>query len=357
MKQPWAWMGWLLAVLLVLSITRNPLYLVLILVCVFFVARSLRQVGAQLPGALSLWKLVGWIILLSTLFNALTSHYGGMVLFTIPGGLPMLSGNVTMESMVYGMVNGLVLAAMLASFTVLNLALPVRDLINLIPRAFFPMAVVASIAVTYLPTTLRQLKQIREAQLVRGHQMRTVRDWLPLLIPLLVGGLEHAMQLAEAMTSRGFASSQPGIQRQPGYPRLFMLSGVLLLASGWVGQLAGARLGGFALIIVGAVFVLGGLWRLGKESPRTSLHRQPWGWKDWLALGVSLVILLACLLPVAWLNNQTLDYEPYPILSSPPFSPLIGLLLLGFAIPGLLTLKINVHIIPHQDGVKEVDNA
>jgi hypothetical protein len=136
-----------------------------------------------------------------------------------------------------------------------------------------------------------------------------------------------------------------------------MLSGVLLLASGWVGQLAGARLGGFALIIVGAVFVLGGLWRLGKESPRTSLHRQPWGWKDWLALGVSLVILLACLLPVAWLNNQTLDYEPYPILSSPPFSPLIGLLLLGFAIPGLLTLKINVHIIPHQDGVKEVDNA
>src|SRR4030043_1151670 len=107
---------------------------------------------------------------------------------------------------------------MVASFTVLNLALPVRDLISLIPRAFFPVAVVTSIAVTYLPTTMRQFQQIREAQAGRGHQMRKLRDWLPLLMPLLVGGLEHAMQLAEAMTARGFASSIAEAGTHPAHP-------------------------------------------------------------------------------------------------------------------------------------------
>ena len=131
---------------------------------------------------------------------------------------------------------------MLASFMVLNMALPVRDLISLVPRAFFPVAVVTSIAVTYLPTTLRQFQQVREAQAVRGHQMRSLRDWLPLLMPLLVGGMEHAMQLAEAMTARGFASSGPVTGRRQLYPRIAMLLGVVLLTAGWLMQLSLVRL-------------------------------------------------------------------------------------------------------------------
>jgi energy-coupling factor transport system permease protein len=149
MKQPWAWISWLLATLVILSVTRNPLYLVLILLCVLFVGVTLRQAGSDIPRPFSLWKLAASIILLATIFNALTSHYGDTVLFTIPGNLPLISGKVTLEAMVYGVTNGLVLTGMLASFMVLNLALPVRDLISLIPRAFFPVAVVTSIAVTY----------------------------------------------------------------------------------------------------------------------------------------------------------------------------------------------------------------
>ena len=162
---------------------------------------------------------------------------------------------MTLEALVYGATNGLILTGMLASFTVLNLALPIRDLISLIPRAFFPVAVVTSIAVTYLPTTLRQIQQIREAQEVRGHQMRSLRDWLPLLMPLLVGGLEHAMQLAEAMTARGFASSKPAANRQSIYPRLLMLIGVVLLAAGWVVQLGTAGWSGWVLIVSGIILL------------------------------------------------------------------------------------------------------
>ena len=204
---------------------------------------------------------------------------------------------------------------------------------------FFPMAVVTSIAVTYLPTTLRQFRQIREAQAVRGHQLRSIRDWLPLLMPLLVGGLEHAMQLAEAMTARGFAKTKVGSSDQQVYPRLSMLLGLLVLTLGWIAQLAGVGASGLILIIIGAAFILGGLWFIGRQSPRSTYHRQPWGWRDWLSLCSALVVLLACLLPLSGLGSQTLDYEPYPALSLPAFSPLLGTILLGLVTPGLLVIK------------------
>ncbi len=353
MKQPWAWVSWLVAVLVILSITRNPLYLVLVLLCIAFVGVALRQSGAELPSPFSLWKLAGWIILLATLFNTLTSHFGTTILLTIPGKLPLISGNITLEALVYGAINGLVLTGMLASFSVLNLALPVRDLINLIPRAFFPVAVVTSIAVTYLPTTLRQFRQIREAQAVRGHQMRSIRDWLPLLMPLLVGGLEHAMQLAEAMTARGFARTRPSTGPQHTYSRLGMLAGLSLLAAGWVAQMAGLMAAGWIMICAGAVIILGSLWLIGRQSPRTLYHRQAWGWREWLTTSAALLAIIACVLPWAGFGGQTLDYEPYPSLSLPGFSPLLGMILLGLVIPGLLAINQGLVTEEHRDRLEE----
>jgi energy-coupling factor transport system permease protein len=336
MKQPWAWVSWLIATVVILSITRNPLYLVLILLCVVFVGITLRQAGAESASPFSLWKLAVWIMLLSTAFNALTSHYGETVFFTIPGNLPLLSGPVTLEAMVYGAINGLVLTSMLASFMVLNLALSVRELISLIPRAFFPVAVVTSIAVTYLPTTIRQFKQIREAQAIRGHQMRTLRDWLPLWMPLLVGGLEHAMQLAEAMTARGFASSSPTVHRAGNTPRIFMIIGLVLLPLGWVLQLSGAGIRGLALILAGTILLLGGLWYLGRESARTAYRTPGWGWQDWLIVLVSLGVLAICTLPILGLSHDSLYYDPYPTLTLPSFNPVLGMAMLGLLLPGIL---------------------
>lgn len=341
MKQPWAWVGWLVTTLVILSITRNPLYLLLVLLCIVFVGITLRQSGAGLVRPFSLWKLAAWIIMLATIFNALTSHYGLTVLFTIPGKFPLISGYVTLEAVVYGLTNGLVLTGMLASFNVLNQAIPVRDMVGLIPRAFFPLAVVTSIAVTYLPTTMRQFRQIREAQAIRGHQMRTLRDWLPLWIPLLVGGLEHAMQLAEAMTARGFASSKTHSSDSQIYPRLVMVLGLFLLAGGWIIQLGNSSKAGLLMLLAGAIFILGGLWSLGHMSPRTAYHRHVWGWKDRLGLGIAAAILLLCTLTIPVLEKETLFYDPYPLISLPAFNPFLGIVILGVIAPGLMANRHN----------------
>ena len=354
---PWAWSAWLAAALAALSLTRNPLYLTLILLCVAFVALACQEPsGAARPAGqwrpLSPFKFALFVIGLAALFNALTSHFGDTRLFTIPGRLPLISGAVTLEGLAYGAINGLALAGMIASFAVLSQVLPVQALVRMIPRAYHPVAVVVSIAVTYVPTTLRQFQQVREAQAVRGHRLRGLRDWLPLLVPLLVGGLEHALQLAEAMTARGFANqpSEPPSQHQvrsrkicphlvcphPVYPRLALLLGPLLLAGGWLLQLAGGgSLAGGVIMALGALLVLGGLWAMGQGVPRTNYRRWRWGGRDTLVLLGALLALAAFVLPglAGW--PDTLWYNPYPALALPPFDPWLGLATLGLLAPAL----------------------
>ena len=75
------------------------------------------------------------------------------------------------------------------------------------PRAFYDLGVVVLIALTYVPQTMQQWQRIREAQAIRGHRWRGVRDWQPLVIPLFIGGLERAMALAEAMVARGYGAT------------------------------------------------------------------------------------------------------------------------------------------------------
>lgn len=329
MVHPFAWVGWLGAALLALSTVRNPLYLIVILLCVGIVkTMSLSEELAVSP--ISSVRFALLVVPLSALFNAAMVHFGDTVLLRLPPSLPVLGGPITLEALVFGATNGLVLSGILAAFTALNQALPVRALVRLIPRAFHQVSVVVSIALTFVPTTLRQLEQIREAQAVRGHRLRGLRDWLPLFLPLLIGGLERALQLAEAMTARGFASAQ-----EPGRdiaPRTAVAVGLLALLGGWLLRLVWGRQAlGLGLMLLGAKLILGALWILGRRVPRTTYRHEPWRRVDWAVLLSAGVVLVAFALP--GLNRTALSYYPYPALSVPDFEPWLGLATLGLLGP------------------------
>lgn len=331
-----AWLGWLVSALMALSMTRNPLYLALILLSIALVVVSLRSQDLP-PVPFSPLRFALIVTLLSSLFNAAISHFGQTILFHLPENIPLLGGPITLEALVFGAINGLVLSGIFGAFTVLNRALPVRMLIRLIPRAFYPVAIVTSISVTFVPVTLRHFKQIKEAQAIRGHRVRGVRDWLPLLMPLLVGGLERALQLAEAMTARGFASES---KTSRGVHRLSMLVGLMTLLTGWLLRLVDkwAVLGGI-LMVSGAALVLGMLWVLGRQVPRTNYLRQAWTLRDWMVVLGTTIVLAAFLLPLQGLDRSTLPYEPYPALSLPGFDPLIGVAILGLIVPVFATTR------------------
>lgn len=331
---PGAWSIWVLSVLIVLTITRNPWYLALTLACIgaVLVVRGRTTPGETAGQALALPLRIGLVmVLFSALFNALMVHVGGVVLFALPGWVPLVGGPVTLEALVYGALNGAALAGIFAAFTALNRALPVRSLLRLVPRAYYPLAVVMTIAVTFVPATIQYMQQIREAQAVRGKQMRGVRSWLPLVVPLLEGGIERSMQLAEAMMARGFAS---GAAAPDTRPQVLMLAGLVAVLAGWLLRLAWrAEAAGTLLLLAGLAGVAGGLWLAGRRHPHTVYRPERWAWRDGVVIGGAVVAAAVYLAPWPGLDRSTLFYYPYPSLGWPGFEPLVGAATLGLALP------------------------
>ena len=339
MINTWTWFAWTAASLIAISSTRNPLYLVIILLCLVIVNLRLAMLGTSTdnPGRklpISLWRFAILLIVISSVFNALVSKFGETILFSIPGGIPLISGPVTLEALVFGLLNGMVLFAIFFTFIILNRALPVRRLIKVIPKAFTPVAVVTTIAITFIPNTLRQYEQIREAQTVRGHRMRGLRDWLPLIMPLLVGGMERAMSLAESMSARGLASASS--QDSVWWARSVLLFGTGLTLAGWIGRaftqwvIYSTVLLGLGIMLIAYTLII-----IGRSRRTTSYIQERWSLADAIVISGVLIMVALILIPLPFIDHQSLAYGVYPKISVPVFDPLLGIAFLSLLIPAV----------------------
>ena len=322
-----AWLLWALTALVAASSTRNPLYIVLLLLITAVVGIVCAVGRAGNPPYVPL-RFAAVAVPLAALFNGLTAHLGDTVLFRLPDWLPLLGGPVTLEALVFGATNGLTLTVIFSGFAVFNQVTPVHDLVRLVPRAFHEAGIVLSIALTFIPQTTRSLARIREAQAARGHRVRGLRDWLPILVPLLVSGLERSIGLAEAMVARGYGAISDR-DNPPRYAWSLAL-GLMALLGGWLAYLFLPSWKGIALgaLLVGAGLIVGVLWLAGRAVPHTAYRTHRWTTRDTL-------VVLGCggTLAVALMNREALYYSPYPRLTLPPFDPLIGLGLLGLLAP------------------------
>jgi energy-coupling factor transport system permease protein len=341
---PVAWVGWATGVVIALTVTRNPWCLALILAIVGLLLlqeqRTTRsEAEAAVPGVqISVLRFGLLVVMTSAIFNMLMVHVGQYVLWTVPLAVPLIGGPWTLEALLYGALNGFVLAGLFATFTVLHRVLPVRSMLRLVPRAYYPVAVVMSIAVTFAPSALLQIQQVREAQAVRGHRMAGVRSWLPLLVPLLEGSLERSMQLAEAMVARGFAAGEAVADRRP---QVLVLLGMASWLLGWLLRLAWQQeAAGWALLVAGIALLVGGLWLAGRRHPHTVYRPDTWHWRDAAVIGAATVAASAYLVPWPGLDRSPLFYYPYAALVWPALSPAILLATLGFAAPLAATLPL-----------------
>ena len=180
---PVPWLLWALAFLVVSYTTRNPLYLVLLGAVLWATAEA----HAQRLSRRLFFTMTG----LGLLWNFLTVHVGSTVLFALPGTWFLIGGPYTLESALYGALNGLALALILSAFGLLMSRLSPRDLVRLTPPALYEAGLVLSVALAFLPQGRETLEEIRQAQAVRGHRVKGLRDLLPLLLPLLITALER----------------------------------------------------------------------------------------------------------------------------------------------------------------------
>ncbi len=331
------WLLWVLTTLVAASSVRNPLYTVLLALITTVVGTVCAPddgSGGSRPAILSPLRFASIAVPLSALFNALTVHVGDTVLFRLPDWLPLLGGSITLEACVFGAQNGLVLTVIFAGFAVFNQVMPVRDLVSLTPRAFHEAGVIISIALTFVPQTIRSLNRIRQAQAVRGYRMRGLRDWPPIVVPLLISGLERSMGLAEAMVARGYGaiSDQAQSLRTSGG----LVLGLLALLGGWLTFLFRStwREVGVGLMIGGGTLIVGVMWLTGRAVRHTVYRPRRWMIRDTLVL-IGCGLALAVVVLPSLLDWDTVYYTPYPRLTLPLFDPLIGLGLLGLLMPAV----------------------
>ena len=290
----WAWLAWIIAALYLIS------FLSLLLVSPKYNPKFFLRFSIL-------------ILLLSSILNIFISRFCDTIFFTIPETIPLLGGPLSLEAAIYGFTNGLVLIGMFTIFTILNEAIPVHALVRLIPTAFQPIAVVTTIAISFVPNTQKQFFAIKEAQALRGQQLKGIKDWLPLFIPLLIGGLENAMQVAEAMTARGYVTNQTN---QSFRSKLILLSSLVLIIIGWVLQLIESlKIIGLITLAagIGLLILLFAIYSPGQK--RTSYTQEEWNFESIIYTLFSLLAVALFILPIP--GHDSLYYSPYPLLQMP----------------------------------------
>ncbi|MCB0034316.1 MAG: hypothetical protein KDE51_09865 [Anaerolineales bacterium] len=323
-----AWVVWLISTTILILMARNPLYTILILFAVQIVA-AVHGVVVNHAFRISLWRWGVLIVTLSTLFNLISVHVGETVLFALPDSWPLVGGDITAEAAVYGASNGLLLVTLLATFLAFNQIAPVHELIRLVPSSLRDLGIVILIAITYVPETQRHLQKIRQAQAIRGHEVRGWRDWRPLILPLLIGGLERAMGLAEAMVARGYGATAERSQSLKA--QLVLVMGLLAGLGGWVSAL---WIGwpGWLLMGVGVLLVVGIVWWQSRQIAHTDYRQRPWR-------RIDSALLLMALIPFLFIivaGGFPAAYSPYPLWQWPPFDLWVGAAVSGIALPAAL---------------------
>jgi energy-coupling factor transport system permease protein len=344
---PAVWALWAVAAALLALTTRNPAYLTLLLLVVV-VVRAAVPAGPAGTAGWSFFLRAGLLLWLITVpLNALTAHYGRTVLFSLPRTLPLIGslvgGPVTLEAAAYGFLSGLALLTLLVIFATLNRAVAPYQLLRALPPVFFQVGVMGSIALSFIPQAAVSLREIREAQAIRGHRPRGLRDALPLLLPLLTTGLERSLQLAESLEARGFGSapvhSPAGRRWGQG---LLLLSLLLLLAGLLVRAGGGSGYLGTGLLLGGGAVLAAALVVQSRSVRRTRYRPHRWTVRDTLA-ALGLGLFLAAYALVLLRRPDLLAYSPYPLLGWPAFSPVLGALLLLLTAPAFISVLPPVH--------------
>ena len=326
------WLVWGLATMIPLLTGRHPIVIATLLLIVL-VVRSVCLPKGQSAG----W---GWLVRISMiavpigiLFNLLTVHAGDRRIFRISGDIPIIGGDITWNALVYGLLSGVTIVVLISTGTTVAAALDWNELMRHVPARAANIAVAGSVAWTLLPQLSRSWYEIREAQTARGHHWRGLRDAVPLLVPLMAGGIDRSITMAEALESRGFGAQDPVVKPQARSSIALAVSMTTAVASLYLFAVGSSGQATVILLLTVAfgVFAV----RSGSSTAAhrtTSYRRRKWTRRDTMALIGATVAIGAVVLSLQ-VAPESLRYEPYPTMEWPVASPVLVLALGALMLP------------------------
>lgn len=333
---PRAWLVWSLAASLPALLGRNPWPLMVALLAVVAVrlAWADRMHGGQ--GWRSFVRLAVIFAAIGVVFNALTVRSGNHVIATIPDVIPLLGGDVTLNAVVFGVLSGFALVLLVLTGSTVAALLDWSMVVRLLPPGLTNIAVAGSVAFTFIPQTGVALREVREAQAARGHRVRGARDLLPILVPVVGGGLERAMTLAESLESRAFGAPASPDALSRTWPRYAVATGLGAVAVAAYLIATGHPLGALLALAIALTAGVSAI-RAGRGSAmRRTRYRTPvWSWRDTAVVAGASIAILGTILTIQF-DAASLRYEPYPALDVPRVGLSLLLALMGLLVPALV---------------------
>lgn len=145
--------------------------------------------------------------------NPLFNHQGITVLGVFKNG-----NAFTLEACIYGVLAAMLLASVVMWFSCWNVIMTTDKLIYIFGRIFPAMSLVLSMALRFVPRYREQFRETVHAQtqvrrgLRDGSWFLRMRNGIRILSIMLTWSLEHAVETADSMKSRGY-----GLERRTSY--------------------------------------------------------------------------------------------------------------------------------------------
>ena len=150
-------------------------------------------------------RLVLPMLILTALINPAFNHQGNMILCYLPTG-----NALTLESVLYGLAAGAMLAAVLVWFGCYTDVMTSDKFIYLFGTVIPTLSLVLSMTLRFVPKFREQYEQVKEAQagvgrdVYNGSVFSRLKHALACFGVMVTWSLENAIETADSMKSRGY---------------------------------------------------------------------------------------------------------------------------------------------------------
>ncbi len=301
---PGAWWLWALGLAAAASFTLNPFLILLLVAIACLVVASCR---GDAPWALSFrfYLYFGLLIVFTRVLFRILLGGGAMpddqVLFHLPEiplpevarGIQLL-GDVTVNEVLFGLYDGLRLAALIICIGAANSLANPKQLLASAPPALYEVGAALVVAVSVFPQLAESVRRVNRARKLRGDASKGTGAMHRIVIPVLEDALDRSMTLAAGMDARGYGRTGAASARSrfvTGSLMLLALFGLSVGSYGYLDRTAPAILA-WPMLGLGLVSAAIALRMAGQRVQRTRYRRLRWQAAEYLTAASGLAVAI-----------------------------------------------------------------